>query len=43
MSAISREEQGQIIQEIRKFDTATIRNVLAAYPGSNLCLSLYAA
>ena len=33
----------QIIQELRKFDTATICNVVAAYPGSDICLKLYDA
>jgi regulator of RNase E activity RraA len=31
----------QIIQELRKFDTATICNVVATYAGTPLCLSLY--
>jgi regulator of RNase E activity RraA len=33
----------QIIQELRKFDTATICNVVATYPGSDICLKLYDA
>jgi len=33
----------QIIQELRKFDTATICNVIATYPGSDICLKLYDA
>jgi len=33
----------QIIQELRKFDTATICNVVATYPGSDVCLRLYDA
>jgi 4-hydroxy-4-methyl-2-oxoglutarate aldolase len=33
----------EIIQELRKFDTATICNVVATYPGSDICLSLYDA
>ena len=32
---------GQIIQRLRKFDTATICNVVATYAGSDICLSLY--
>jgi len=43
MSAPSKEEQARIIQELRKFDTATICNVVATYPGSDLCLGLYDA
>jgi regulator of RNase E activity RraA len=31
----------QIIEELRKFDTATICNVVATYPGSDICLKLY--
>lgn len=31
----------QMIQELRKFDTATICNVVATYAGSDICLSLY--
>jgi regulator of RNase E activity RraA len=31
----------QIIKELRKFDTATICNVVATYGGSDICLSLY--
>ena len=33
----------QIIQELRKFDTATICNVVATYPESDICLKLYDA
>lgn len=33
----------QIIKELRKFDTATICNVVATYAGTDLCLSLYDA
>lgn len=33
----------KIIQELRKFDTATICNVVATYPGSDVCLNLYDA
>jgi regulator of RNase E activity RraA len=33
----------QIIEELRKFDTATICNVVATYPGRDICLSLYDA
>jgi 4-hydroxy-4-methyl-2-oxoglutarate aldolase len=31
----------ELIQELRKFDTATICNVVATYAGSDICLSLY--
>jgi 4-hydroxy-4-methyl-2-oxoglutarate aldolase len=37
------EEQVRIIRELRKFDTATICNVVATYPGSDICLNLYDA
>ncbi len=33
----------QIIQELRRFDTATICNVVATYPESDICLKLYDA
>jgi regulator of RNase E activity RraA len=33
----------QIIRELRKFDTATICNVVATYPESDICLKLYDA
>lgn len=33
----------QIMQELRKFDTATICNVVATYPESDICLKLYDA
>ncbi len=36
-------EEARIIRELRKFDTATICNVVATYPGSDLCLALYDA
>ncbi len=36
-------EEVRIIHELRKFDTATICNVVATYPGSDLCLKLYDA
>ncbi len=36
-------EEVRIIQELRKFDTATICNVVATYPGSDICLELYDA
>jgi regulator of RNase E activity RraA len=32
-----------IIQQLRQFDTATICNVIATYPGSDICLKLYDA
>lgn len=38
MSKLSNE---QLIKELRKFDTATICNVVATYAGTDLCLSLY--
>ena len=31
----------EIIQELRKFDSATICNVVATYAGSDICLTLY--
>ncbi|MHB8108352.1 MAG: RraA family protein, partial [Candidatus Cryosericum sp.] len=43
MSEQERREETRIIQELRKFDTATICNVVATYPGSDLCLKLYDA
>jgi 4-hydroxy-4-methyl-2-oxoglutarate aldolase len=33
----------EIIQRLRKFDTATICNVVATYPDSDICLKLYDA
>jgi 4-hydroxy-4-methyl-2-oxoglutarate aldolase len=39
----NRQDQVRIIRELRKFDTATICNVVATYPGSDLCLGLYDA
>ena len=38
-----RSEEVRIIQELRKFDTATICNVVATYPDSDICLGLYDA
>lgn len=35
--------EAQIIRELRKFDTATICNVIATYPQSDICLKLYDA
>lgn len=43
MSTVPRDEQVGIIRELTKFDTATICNVVATYPGSDLCLGLYDA
>jgi len=40
---INRMSNVEIIQELRKFDTATICNVVATYPGSDICLKLYDA
>lgn len=33
----------EVIQQLRKFDTATICNVVATYPDSDICLKLYDA
>jgi regulator of RNase E activity RraA len=38
---MSRLTNAQIMQELRKYDTATICNVVATYAGSDICLSLY--
>jgi len=38
---MSRLADTQIIQELRKYDTATICNVVATYAESDICLSLY--
>ena len=38
MTDLSNEE---IIQKLRQFDTATICNVVATYPESDICLKLY--
>jgi regulator of RNase E activity RraA len=35
------EQQTEIICKLRKFDTATICNVVATYPESDICLKLY--
>lgn len=43
MNAQDRKEEVRIIQELRKFDTATICNVVATYPDSDICLKLYDA
>jgi len=40
---MSKLTDAQIIQELRKFDTATICNVVATYPDSDICLKLYDA
>ena len=40
---MSKLTDAQIIQELRKFDTATICNVVATYPESDICLKLYDA
>jgi 4-hydroxy-4-methyl-2-oxoglutarate aldolase len=37
----SHEEEVRILKELRKFDTATICNVVATYPGSDICMKLY--
>ena len=36
-------EDQRIIEQLRKFDTATICNVVATYGGSDICLTLYDA
>jgi len=43
MSQESLKEQVRIIRELTRFDTATICNVVATYPGSDICLKLYDA
>lgn len=43
MSADSLKEQVRIVRELTKFDTATICNVVATYPKSDICLKLYDA
>jgi len=43
MSSENQKEQVRIIHELRKFDTATICNVVATYPESDICLKLYDA
>jgi 4-hydroxy-4-methyl-2-oxoglutarate aldolase len=40
---LSELSESQIIKELRKFDTASICNVVATYPGSDICLKLYDA
>jgi len=40
---VSELTDAQIIQELRRFDTATICNVVATYPESDICLKLYDA
>ena len=37
----SKTKDARIIEDLRKFDTATICNVVATYPGSDICLGLY--
>ena len=43
MNEQERRAEVQIIQKLRKFDTATICNVVATYPESDICLKLYDA
>jgi len=43
MNEQERREEVKIIHELKKFDTATICNVVATYPGSDICLKLYDA
>src|SRR5579864_4166004 len=43
MISETRNDEVRILQELKKFDTATICNVVATYPGSDLCLKLYDA
>jgi len=38
---MSKLTDAQIIEELKKFDTATICNVVATYSGSDICLKLY--
>ena len=38
---ITMEEELRIIQQLKEFDTPTITNVVATYPGADTCLSLY--
>lgn len=35
------EEEVQMLEELKKFDTPTITNVVATYPGAPTCLGLY--
>ena len=41
MSRLTLEEEIAIIKELEEFDTPTITNVVATYPGKSTCLSLY--
>ncbi len=34
-------DRGSALTELRQFDTPTITNVVATYPGTETCLSLY--
>jgi len=43
MGAPKLTREQKIIHELRRFDTATICNVVATYPGSDICLKLYDA
>lgn len=38
---ITMEEELRIIEQLKEFDTPTITNVVATYPGADTCLSLY--
>lgn len=38
---ISLSEEARIIKELEEYDTATVTNVVATYPGAPTCLSLY--
>ena len=38
---ITMEEELRIIQQLKEFDTPTITNVVATYPGADTCLILY--
>jgi len=40
---VSRLTDAEVMQELRRFDTATICNVVATYPESDICLRLYDA
>lgn len=38
---LSLEEELEIIEELKNYDTPTVTNVVATYPGKSTCLSLY--
>jgi 4-hydroxy-4-methyl-2-oxoglutarate aldolase len=43
MTSEKQKEEVRMMRELRKFDTATICNVVATYPASDICLKLYDA